>query len=266
MYIRKPIVLFGDSITQYAYGEEPSKIGWASLLSGSYQRRADVLNRGFSGYNTRHALDLVPKLFPKNNDDDDSSTSTYLLPLFCTIFFGANDAALPSTPTNSDSGRQHVPKKEYKKNLEKIVLSIRERTGTKSSDDLLIIIITPPPVDEETWKNKLGLYDHYDRSNLITRDYGEVAKMVGSSLNCPVLDTWELLCGNDLDVYKSHLSDGLHLSDSGNQLVYEGLMQIIKGKFPNLAPVEPTDDDDDNSGTGGIKGIQVEEALWTDLC
>jgi hypothetical protein len=43
-------------------------------------------------------------------------------------------------------------------------------------------------------------------------------------------------------------------------------MQIIKGKFPNLAPVEPTDDDDDNSGTGGIKGIQVEEALWTDLC
>lgn len=101
MHLRPPIVLFGDSITQFAYGESPLgtpvRIGWASLLSEAYQRRADVLNRGFSGYNTRHALALVPKLFASKTGagGDNNSNGNGNLPLFCTVFFGANDANLP---------------------------------------------------------------------------------------------------------------------------------------------------------------------------
>ena len=105
------------------------------------------------------------------------------------------------------------------------------------------------------------MFDHYDRTNSVSREYGEVAKAVASSLeNCPILDTWELLSGNDLQTYKSHLCDGLHLSDSGNQLVYEGLMKLIKTKFPHLAPAA------DDVEEGGTVGIQVEEALWSELC
>lgn len=106
--IRPAIVLFGDSITQQGFGWEGAS-GWVSLLSSAYSRRADVLNRGFSGYNTRHALDILPRIFGEPSQEG---------VLFCTVFFGANDAALPGE-------RQHVPLDEYGENLGKIVTSIR---------------------------------------------------------------------------------------------------------------------------------------------
>ena len=40
------ILLLGDSLTQLAFE------GWGARLANVYQRRADVINRGCSGYNT----------------------------------------------------------------------------------------------------------------------------------------------------------------------------------------------------------------------
>jgi lysophospholipase L1-like esterase len=116
--IRPAIVLFGDSITQQGFGHE-GRVGWASLLAADYSRRADVLNRGFSGYNTEMAVDLLPSIFGspapplKNNNNDDKNGI-----LFCTVFFGANDAALKGE-------RQHVPIQDYANNLATIVDTIR---------------------------------------------------------------------------------------------------------------------------------------------
>ena len=74
------IVLFGDSITQQAFGSH----GFGTSLAERYQRRADVLNRGYSGYNTSWALELLPRL------RDTPGVETRLV----TVFFGANDASL----------------------------------------------------------------------------------------------------------------------------------------------------------------------------
>lgn len=49
-------------------------------------RKCDVLNRGFSGYNTRWAKIILPRLIRKGNILDS--------PVAVTIFFGANDSAL----------------------------------------------------------------------------------------------------------------------------------------------------------------------------
>lgn len=49
---RGRIVLFGDSITQQSF----SCGGWGARMADAYQRKADVLNRGYSGYNTRSLL------------------------------------------------------------------------------------------------------------------------------------------------------------------------------------------------------------------
>lgn len=46
---RPTVVLFGDSLTQFSFSEG----GWGAGMADAYQRRADVLNRGLSGYNTR---------------------------------------------------------------------------------------------------------------------------------------------------------------------------------------------------------------------
>ena len=248
MHLRPAILLFGDSITQFSFGEAGVRSGWGSLLSSAYQRRADVFNRGFSGYNTRHALELVPRVFG-------SCDSGYL---FCTLFFGANDAALRGE-------RQHIPIEEYGDNLCKIIESIRRETGTdtKGSSEgnhvFPIILMTPPPVDDDQWKEELGSED-YDRTNENSRRYGEVVKKVAKKYaDCEVLDTWELLEGH-ASHYSCHLSDGLHLSESGNKLVYEGLMDLIKKKYPHLAPQQYID----GGYTGG--GIPVEEKLWDELC
>jgi hypothetical protein len=59
--LRPLFVLFGDSITQR--GCSPG--GWASRLADRYARRVDVLNRGYSGYNTHLATHLLPHVFPQ---------------------------------------------------------------------------------------------------------------------------------------------------------------------------------------------------------
>lgn len=80
--MRPQFITFGDSITQRGFAP-----GWTGLLADAYQRRADVINRGYSGYNSRWALQLMDRVFPP--------TSVVPPPRLVTIFFGANDAALP---------------------------------------------------------------------------------------------------------------------------------------------------------------------------
>lgn len=238
--IRPSILLFGDSITQMGWGVD-GHVGWVSLLASAYTRRADVVNRGFSGYNTRHALDVLPRMF-------DATGAAKQEMLFCTIFLGANDAALPGED-------QHVPLEEFKSNLIRMVQSIRENSGQPT---IPIILITPPPVDEKAWAAHMQSFSA-DRKNHVSRTYGQSCLQVAAEHDCAVLDVYDLLGGDSGDCSK-HLSDGLHLSESGNVLVYEGLMGVIKEKYPNLAPME------DGDGKHGASGIPVEEALWRDLC
>lgn len=48
-------ILFGDSITQGSYAQERG-FAFGAELTNRYVRRLDVINRGFSGYNTAQAL------------------------------------------------------------------------------------------------------------------------------------------------------------------------------------------------------------------
>jgi len=238
--IRPAILLFGDSITQQSFGVD-GKVGWASLLASAYFRRADVLNRGFSGYTTRLALELVPRVFGVPSQEGI---------LFCAVFFGANDAALPGQ-------KQHVPIEEYGENLAKIVASIREHT---EQADFPIILITPPPVNKIAWdKYCQSYYGSPDggRINENTKSYGEVVKAVANENGCSVLDVFELMGGNGND-YAKHLSDGLHMDQSGSILIYEGLMNHIKSTYPDLAPME-------GDGQSEKQGVPIEETLSTNI-
>eukprot|EP00591_Stephanopyxis_turris_P005298 CAMPEP_0195525180 /NCGR_PEP_ID=MMETSP0794_2-20130614/25481_1 /TAXON_ID=515487 /ORGANISM="Stephanopyxis turris, Strain CCMP 815" /LENGTH=265 /DNA_ID=CAMNT_0040655575 /DNA_START=81 /DNA_END=878 /DNA_ORIENTATION=+ len=265
--MRPSIILFGDSITQQGFGWDGGT-GWVSLLSHTYSRRADVFSRGFSGYNTRMAIDLLPRVFGGGGGGGGSAKLGETL--FCTVFFGANDAALPGE-------RQHVPLDEYGENLVKIVTSIREQIGAdifsteqNSNNDescgatkqVPIILFTPPPVDEEMWRRESDS-SVPNRLNEVAKQYGEKVKSVANEYNCSVLDVFELLGGNDepaKNTYGRHLRDGLHLSESGNTLVYEGLMALLQNDFPGLLPMY------DGDGKYGTVGVPLEEKLWKELC
>ena len=244
--IRRPsIILFGDSITQLGYGSIDGGTGWVSLLSSAYSRRADILNRGFSGYNTRQALDILPRVFPTKCENLGSHSVA-----FCTVFFGANDAALPGE-------RQHVPLEEYRENLIKIISSIRKNVGAGSNRITIpIILITPPPVNSDQWDSYC--MDNFKskslRSNESAWNYRNVVKDVGTETDCYVFDAFASLGGSGkVNDYKRFLSDGLHLSEVGNKALFEGLLSVIKKNIPHLYP------DDD-------KGLKLEEKPWDALC
>ena len=101
---RPSIVLLGDSFTEFGleYG------GWVSLLASNYSRRADVLNRGFQGHNTREILNVLPEILPENATCG---------PLFVTLWLGSNDATIDD--------ERHVPLDEFQANLETIVEKLR---------------------------------------------------------------------------------------------------------------------------------------------
>ncbi|XP_049402427.1 GDSL esterase/lipase CPRD49-like isoform X2 [Solanum stenotomum] len=59
---RPQIVLFGSSIVQFSYSHE----GWGSILTDLYSCKADIVLRGYGGWNTRPALQVLDQIFPKS--------------------------------------------------------------------------------------------------------------------------------------------------------------------------------------------------------
>ncbi|KAF0342418.1 SGNH hydrolase [Gigaspora margarita] len=215
------IVLFGDSITQY--GHDPENNGWGAALQSSCVRKFEVLNRGFSGYNTEWAKLLLPQLLPKNY-----SPSNFPKIILLTIFFGANDAAI-------ESSIQHVNIDKYKENLIYMVNLIKNPTSPYYNPETKILLITPPPMDENSWeKTCASKGDEMNRKADITKKYAEVCVETALELNVPVVNLWKII--NDHVTVKDYLSDGLHLNSLGNKTLFISVMDVIKSSWPDIAP------------------------------
>jgi hypothetical protein len=72
-------ILAGDSLTERGFDNG----GWAAGLASQYFRKADIINRGFGGYNSRTALYLTSDLLQVSAGHLCSATCTLLLPLLC---------------------------------------------------------------------------------------------------------------------------------------------------------------------------------------
>lgn len=225
-------ILFGDSLTQMACNQALG-FAFAAELQEVYSRKMDVINRGFSGYSTAHAVKCFPKFFPSPQAANVR---------FMTIFFGANDACVPTHD-------QHVPLEQYKKNLQSII----QHPATRAQNPY-IIIVTPPPVNEyqlEGFDNVKGT-PHPSRTAAFTKMYSEAAREVGASLNIPVADVWTafmattgwkegqpLVGSRELpsnEQFASLFTDGLHLMPAGYRVVYDEVLKVIRTNWPEQAP------------------------------
>ncbi|KAI7985213.1 GDSL esterase/lipase [Camellia lanceoleosa] len=208
--MRPQIVIFGDSITEQSFRSG----GWGASLADNYSRKADVVLRGYGGYNTRWALFLLHHLFPLG-----SATP----PVATTIFFGANDAAL----FGRTSERQHVPTEEYKENLRKIVHHLKE-----CSPDMLVVLITPPPIDEEgRFAYARSLYGEKamelpERTNEMTGVYAKQCVELAKELGLPSINLWSKMQETE-GWQKKFLSDGLHLTPEGNAVVHQEVVRVF---------------------------------------
>lgn len=227
---REKIVLFGDSITQRSFSV--SECGWGAYLADRYQRRVDVLNRGFSGYNSdwflRYAAtdDGKEDLFGRGEGEGVK---------LVTIFFGANDASDPTL-----NARQHIPLDRFKSNIQEIASLIRKNFGAEAK----IIVMSPPPVDhegrlkfqKEQYKEKAT--GKLERTLERSGEYSLAAKEAAKELNVPFLDLWTNMQFTSSKVekpWRNYLCDGLHLSSEGNKFVGDALMGLIDEEFPELA-------------------------------
>jgi len=245
------IVLFGDSITQFSFS--PDLTGWGAYLADAYQRKFDVMNRGFSGYNTDWALPILQQLLPTVDEQQAGKPRIRLI----TIFFGANDAALPFA-------YQHVPITRYTDNLSEMFNMIKNPNSKYYNPDARVILITQPPLNEPQWKKRCeDNGDPLNRTAEVAKAYAEAAREIAGQHKIPVCDLWtELMqlvgeetqlngedevievasktCYADEKSCKRELSDflldGLHLNSNGNQVLARALLKTIKTHYPELDP------------------------------
>ncbi|KAK4842875.1 hypothetical protein QYF36_001125 [Acer negundo] len=208
--MRPQILLFGDSITEQSFRSG----GWGAALADTYSRKADVIVRGYGGYNTRWALFLLHHIFAMDNKS---------APVATTIFFGANDAALPGR----NSERQNVPVEEYRDNLKKIVQHLQAISPT-----MIIALITPPPIDEKgRMEFARSLYGENamklpERTNEAAGVYAKQCIELAKDTGINSIDLWSKMQETD-GWQKTFLSDGLHLTPEGNAVVHKEVVRVF---------------------------------------
>ena len=180
------IFLFGDSLTQQSF----SPGGWGARVADHFQRRADVLNRGFSGYNSDWAKTILPQLLVSREQAD-----------VVTILLGSNDAVM-------DGSLQHVP-------LDSYVQNIRGILGYIASLGIPTILITPPPVCDRRLCEQANIDWPLDRENERTSLYAKAALALGTERSIDTVDLYTSMVKEP--EYHKYLSDGLHFNAAGGE-------------------------------------------------
>lgn len=228
-------LLFGDSLTQGSSNQSRG-FAFAPALADDYMRKLDVVNRGFSGYNTSQALKILPEIIP-------SPTITRLR--FMMVFFGANDACHAYWPS-----KQHVPLDLYRQNLESIL-----KYPEVLAQSPRLILVTPPPVDEHQFEADPSATrdpNGRGRSAAHTKLYADACREVGKKLDVAVLDLWSIImekAGNkegaplpgsleieQNGILKELLYDGLHFGPAAYKLLYEEITKLIAKQWPDQSP------------------------------
>ncbi|GAP90049.1 putative GDSL-like lipase acylhydrolase [Rosellinia necatrix] len=228
------IVLFGDSLFQGSSNIQDG-FSFQGALQHLCMRGLDVINRGFSGYNTNNALELLPDIFLPPSPT--TPRIKYLL-----VLLGANDACLP-IPTSS----QGVPIDQYKENLIKIVTHEHIRSHSPT-----ILLVTPPPLDEVQGSITDRQHGHMEpvRRSAVSARYSQTAREVAAEVPGVVLidlqkalmekgismtpdyDPSGPLLGSlergDSGGLKRLLPDGLHMSGEAYRVFFEIVKPHIK--------------------------------------
>jgi len=188
-------------------------------------RRADVLNRGYGGYNTRWALEALPHIFKGQEARP---------PLLVVVFFGANDASLAA-----HNERQHIPLQEYHDNLIGIAQELRALWPK-----VRLLFVGPPPVAEaqrlayakERYAEKArGVLE---RTEEAAGEYAAACERAAQKVGIPSLSLWGAMRQARPDgSWSEFLRDGLHLSRRGDEFVAKAVLGAIEQHYPELSVV-----------------------------
>ncbi|KAL0375331.1 UNVERIFIED_CONTAM: GDSL esterase/lipase CPRD49 [Sesamum radiatum] len=203
---RPQFVLFGSSIVQYSFNVG----GWGAILADLYDRKADIVLRGYAGWNSRNALEVLNQIFPQDAADQ---------PSLVIVYFGGNDAMQPHP---SGLG-PHVPLPEYLENMKKIALHLRSL-----SEKTRVVFLTSPPVDEAMIRKFFGnAFDKQERTNESCRIYSDALVDMCKQLDVKVINLWKAFQHRD-DWAEAYLADGIHLTSGGSRVVVKEILKVLK--------------------------------------
>ncbi|VFQ81154.1 unnamed protein product [Cuscuta campestris] len=204
--LRPQFVLFGSSIVQISY----SNGGWGAILADVYARKADILLRGYYGWNSRRAVRVLDQVFPKD---------AAVQPSLVIVYFGGNDSMGP----HSSGLGPHVPLREYVENMRKIALHIKSL-----SDETRIIFLTCPPVNEAKVKeNTSSIFSELVRNNDLCNKYSQACIELCKEMGVMVVDLFTSIQKRE-DWENACFTDGVHLSEEGSKVVAEEILKALK--------------------------------------
>ncbi|XP_077997005.1 isoamyl acetate-hydrolyzing esterase 1 homolog [Glandiceps talaboti] len=209
------VILFGDALTQTSFSNHNNINSWGAALSHKLSRKCDVFNRGFAGYNTEMAKQILPELISKN-----MAIEVAVL----VIFFGSNDAIF-----EEQSPKQHVPVEDYKLNLKEMAQYLLTVSILREK----IILVTPPPVDDDKWEKECKTKGiPIDRKNSVHGDYSKACCAAAKDYGIDLLDLWTLM--QKEKNWQSFLSDGVNLSPEGIQFLSKHLTEKIETRTDSV--------------------------------
>eukprot|EP00527_Entomoneis_sp_CCMP2396_P008894 CAMPEP_0198145478 /NCGR_PEP_ID=MMETSP1443-20131203/23782_1 /TAXON_ID=186043 /ORGANISM="Entomoneis sp., Strain CCMP2396" /LENGTH=287 /DNA_ID=CAMNT_0043809143 /DNA_START=51 /DNA_END=914 /DNA_ORIENTATION=- len=216
---RAKILLQGDSLTQLCWE------GWGAHLANVYQRRADVVARGYGGYNTRMYLRLP---FDPTLTNGDVALAV--------LFLGANDSGLPEL-----AAHHHVPIPEYKANLKILIERLRDQYKLRQNNNHILLISPTPVHHEQRFKYQKVRYGDkatgvLERTLENTQNYVIACQEVAKEEDLPFLNLYQTML-DDGDDWGRFLNDGLHFSAAGHEFVGKAVVKAINEAFPELAVI-----------------------------
>lgn len=203
------ITLFGDSITRRS--NDPDNGCWGSLIDYRVGAYFDVDVRGFEGYNSKWALDIMPQMFPKSYLDK--------VEIFV-LFFGHNDSWQTGVP-------MHVPVAEYEVNMRNIIKYLTDNGLDKSK----IILITPTWYHHEKfqkWLSESGM-PPVGKELEEARKYSEAVLDIAKSESIDVIDFFGVSL--KYSPLETLFCDGVHFSQHGAKVLFEQVMPVIEKKI-----------------------------------
>lgn len=215
-------VLFGDSITQFSF-EQKLGFSLAAELQDRYVRKFDILNRGFSGYNSEHARRLLPLILNAENKPGLSEIK------LMTLFFGTNDAC--------NRPHQHVELHRYLENMKYMIELIKEK-GIK-------LVVIAPCFHDANMVIKNGISDSVINSNKVMKTYSDALKDLCETEKVPMIElrkellpltgySDEQILNEEFDNLSTVLVDGIHLTAEAYKIFFRELIEIISTCYPEL--------------------------------
>ncbi|RWS20821.1 isoamyl acetate-hydrolyzing esterase-like protein [Leptotrombidium deliense] len=204
------IVLFGDSLTElhvFCSNHLMSAVVVGPQCLPIIFK--DVICRGFSGYNTTHLKIILPQILQELVIDE---VSVFVL------FLGANDC-------NHDI-EQFVDLPKFNENYREILNTLKNN----GFDSKKLLLITPPVYNHDKYSEYcLQTGRAVPQRNIeYVKTYVNEVENIAHSENLKLVNIFEKMYAQQN--WSDLLRDGLHLSSSGAQLLFESILPDISDR------------------------------------